>query len=719
MTLPIRRVVVHPDGALVTRAGSLEPLAGQLQIRELPLLLDPTSVRLFVIRTGGGPSEGGFTVHVELDALGEDRGPKPPPLERYLQARDDLTRTQAALAAKSRTRAALVALVPGAPRSAELPVPDATRWLAWAASAELVSASLARMDDELRALERTRQEQTEQLAIFEHQLRQESAEAWWKRWRPTRRVRVEVEEDGPVQVELSYRVPGASWTPAYTLEADGALKTGRFSMRALVVQATGEDWRQAKLSLSSAPCERTVDVPELAALRLGTRQPEARSGWRELPTDHDALFPADLPVPQRRPSEPVTTTLEIRSKDVDVAGITKKEDALDLLLQEPMAEDHDEVPEDGRRSGNKPASVRMKSVTRQPAPQVQPLAKSAPTLMGRAMAMMPEMAASLSAPAPASSKGGGGYQADTGRGENEPEEAQAEVGGDWLDYGRMRLMSWEEAPGKRGMLRPLDEVGELRELGLPPEAWARFSSWKQEMWSLVERTRRRPLPPSHVLPGAIGGSEALIEAAGTVDLPSDGRSHTVAVQAWAAELSVSYRAVPRHDLRAFRLVTAKVSYPHPLLPGPVDVYVDGRLELTSPWAGSPGRGELKLGLGAEDRLKLARNVRYHEESAGLLGGSRKLVTRIEIKVASSMGQAVKLELLERLPVPSDAQKVVIESIEASPAAYPYTGEPDGPILKGGRRQVLELPPGEERAAVLAYAVTLAKGEELVGGERRG
>jgi hypothetical protein len=716
MTLPITRVVVHPDGALVTRAGPMAPRDGQLQIRELPLLLDPTSVRLSLIHAGAtSVTSEGLSVHVELDVLGEDRGPKPASLERHQQVRDELTRTQAALAAKGRTRAALVALAPGAPRSAELPVPDAARWLSWLASSELVSSRLASLDDELRALERARQDQAEQLAILERQLRQESAESWWKRWQPTRRVRVELEDEGELQVELSYRVPGASWTPAYTLEADGALKSGRFSMRALVVQATGEDWRQVKLSLSSAPCERAVDVPELAALRLGTRQPEVRSGWRELPADLDALFPAELSlVPHKRPPAPVTSTLELQTKEVyGREGQTRDGRGVDAD-EEPQALEQDETtgffgaPMDAPKAAPSPARP---SSNRAPAPQS--VSRSMP--LGRSKSvMMPSIQSR--APAP-----GGGSYADmaASAAAPEPEEAQAEVGGDWLDYGRMRLSGWEEDRGQRGVLRPLDEVGELRELGLPPEAWARFSAWQQEMWSLVERTRQRPLPPSPVLPGPIGGSEVLIEAAGAVDLPSDGRSHTIAVESWLAELSVAYRAVPRHDLRAFRMVTAKVSYPHPLLPGPVDVYVDGRLELTSPWSGSPGRGELKLGLGAEDRIKLARNVRYHEESAGMLGGSRRLVTRIEVKVASALGQLVKLELLERLPVPLEPQRVTIDLIEGSPAAHPYAGEPDGPILKGGRRQVLELPPEEERTAVLSYGVTLNKGEELVGGDRRG
>ncbi|MEQ1506650.1 MAG: DUF4139 domain-containing protein, partial [Myxococcota bacterium] len=229
----------------------------------------------------------------------------------------------------------------------------------------------------------------------------------------------------------------------------------------------------------------------------------------------------------------------------------------------------------------------------------------------------------------------------------------------------------------------------------------------------------RPLPPHHVLPEPIGGADVSIDAAGLVDVPADGLAHSVAVRTWPVGLEVAYRAVPRRDPRVFRRVTATIDYPSPLLPGPVDVYVGGRLELTSPWAGSPGRGQLRIGLGAEDRLKLVRNVRYREETAGLFGGSRRLHTTIEVQVASSLGRGVRVELLDRLPIPRDGKEPVVEETEAAPVARPYTGEPDGPILKGGRVQWVEVPPGSEARATLGYAVTLGARDELVGGDRRG
>jgi hypothetical protein len=228
-----------------------------------------------------------------------------------------------------------------------------------------------------------------------------------------------------------------------------------------------------------------------------------------------------------------------------------------------------------------------------------------------------------------------------------------------------------------------------------------------------------PRPPHHVVPGPIEGTDVRIDAAGGVDIPSDGQPHTIAVRAWPATLDVAYIAVPRHDPRAFRRVTARIEYARALLPGPVDVYVGGKLELASPWAGSPGRGELVIGLGAEDGLKLVRNVRYGEEGAGMFGGSRRMTTTIEVSVASSLPHPVQLELLERIPVPLDGKEIAVEFIRALPEAERYKGGPNGPILAGGRRQLLEIPPGGVAEAALSYAITIAGRDQLVGGDRRG
>lgn len=699
----ICRVVVHPDGALVTRVGRFVPHAGAIVVHPLPLLLDPTSVRVAV----SGTAVRGL--RVELDVLGDDRGPAPTRLEAWILARDRVAHLDAALASTSEARTLLAGLAPGFADDPQLPVPSPERWLGWLAAEQALSERVAALDTRLRELAREKREAEEALAILNLELRHGSTEAWWRRWEPTRRVTVDVTgTDGvagteAVEVELSYRVPGASWSPAYTLDADGPLRTGRFAMRAMVVQATGEDWGGIALALSSAPCERLIDVPELAALRLGARQ-SPQPAWRELPAGLESLFPADL-APASAPGGSVASMTISTRDELHVTGSAAEgESPFDF--------------EDGPVTLSGPVG---QAAPMAPAPSSAPadlpaLARSAKGGFGgaaRAMAGPIGALSSSSSSAPSRARGAPRPAPPP------PEPAELDVAGAWLDYGQLRLASWNTAPGRRGQLHRVTEADVLGEAGLPSEARDRLADRTSEVGQRATRVRNRPLAPHHVLPAPIGGSDVRIDAAGEVDVPSDGRSHSVAVQTWPVELDTTYRTVPRHDPRAFRRVTASLSYGSPLLPGPVDVYVDGRLELTSPWEGSPGQGKIRLGLGAEDRLKVVRNVRYREESAGMFGGSRKLHTVIEVSVASSLARPVRLEILDRVPVPLAGAESTVEVVDATPVAREYPGEPNGPILKGGRVQVLDLPPGGEARATLSFAVTIGSKAEIVGGDRRG
>jgi uncharacterized protein (TIGR02231 family) len=85
---------------------------------------------------------------------------------------------------------------------------------------------------------------------------------------------------------ISYRVPDAAWAPAY----DAMLKTDESGgkpaitviRRAEVTQATGEDWANVALTLSTARPSRGTAAPELAPLLVAfaTEQPVSESAPR-------------------------------------------------------------------------------------------------------------------------------------------------------------------------------------------------------------------------------------------------------------------------------------------------------------------------------------------------------------------------------------------------------------------------------------------------------
>jgi uncharacterized protein (TIGR02231 family) len=70
------------------------------------------------------------------------------------------------------------------------------------------------------------------------------------------------------QVELTYLVGGVSWSPAYEARADEASATVELSTYATLEQRTGENWSQARVTLSTALPVQNATPPELAPLKV-------------------------------------------------------------------------------------------------------------------------------------------------------------------------------------------------------------------------------------------------------------------------------------------------------------------------------------------------------------------------------------------------------------------------------------------------------------------
>ena len=78
----------------------------------------------------------------------------------------------------------------------------------------------------------------------------------------------------------------------YRPETERASRQVELVMRALICQASGEDWRGVKLVLSTAAPMSWTELPELASIRIGRAQPPppARAGFRPPPKGATALF---------------------------------------------------------------------------------------------------------------------------------------------------------------------------------------------------------------------------------------------------------------------------------------------------------------------------------------------------------------------------------------------------------------------------------------------
>ncbi len=255
-------VTVFPDRAGITREVSLELKSGSqtVEIGPLPSQVDPGSVSAKGLGESDVTLYGVRLVTKQLEAA---QDPKVKTLEEEIKT---LTRRQAALndtkQILEQERAYLASiqaasseqigkdLVTKGPKADE-----AAALLAFLDEAFLKNA--ARAQETSSALEESGQQLDK--------LRRELAQLTQGRYRQETSLFVDLEakKSGAFHLQVSYRLPGASWQPSYEARATGTGSELEFASSALVRQQTGEDWTNVALTLSTAKPAIAGSMPEL------------------------------------------------------------------------------------------------------------------------------------------------------------------------------------------------------------------------------------------------------------------------------------------------------------------------------------------------------------------------------------------------------------------------------------------------------------------------
>ena len=721
----VSEVEVFRSGAVVARTGELTlgEAGEELALDGLPLLVDDESVRLSF---PGAPDCSPVDVRVELALPPPQASLVTPSDEEVLAAEDLVNGLFTRLARLDREESRLFRL------QMRLPEPFANRpprpapaaaWrglIGWAEERKsaLLEERMALREELLRAQEalaRVRRKAAEARAILDG--RKDAIR---------KRIVFRVRGGAPgatAAVRAEYRVAGARWAPSYVfrLSRDGA--SARLAVRAVVTQRTGEAWNRVRLAVATADMRQETELPELRSLRIGRRAPEPPSlAWREPPEGLEVLFAgldqalAEKPRPTSAlPAPPPPPPL------------------MPVYVEAPQGADaypEAEAPEDGAVERTATYAVPSKSMKKR---AMAPMAPARPAVMVPPAA--PPMPAQAAMPMPASmaaprgmmtlaGMGGMGFGAAGKPSASDDElsaepEAEAEavppsfaVDASGLRYGDLALGSWDGTA--RGRLKPLSPTERLagNDTALAALVASRLASEGARLSGLV---LPRETPPVEESAGSFSYRYA---AEGPVDVPSDGLQHSVPLLSRSAKVSLSLVAAPRESPQAVRSATLRNPLAVPLLAGPADIYLEDEFLVTSPIRTVPAGGELAVGLGVEERLKIARRVTFEEESRGMLGGGTALHHRVEIEVASRLPSAAEVEIRERVPTKGEQDKdVEIVVSEVSPAWTDFDQLPVE-LLRGGKRWRFTLNAGETRKLSFRYEVRIDSKNELVGGNRR-
>jgi uncharacterized protein (TIGR02231 family) len=262
-------VVVFVDRARVTRIGSGACEAGRARVTftHLPAALDTRTLR-------GEVHEGAEAIGVVTEQVNEQQAVDP----RVRQLEEQQRKIQADIRDNEAKRSAIVAdltdveayaMVFGATVAEEMRNPRPNTAV-WGKNLESFRTRRAARNDERHKLDvalRGFRQQTDRLAREIAHLGAAGARAF-----RNATVVVDCRKLSRVTASLSYVVPGATWQPEYDLDfaphkrGKSGAGTARLTVGAVIRQATGEDWKSARLSLSTARPKLGAEAPLPAPL---------------------------------------------------------------------------------------------------------------------------------------------------------------------------------------------------------------------------------------------------------------------------------------------------------------------------------------------------------------------------------------------------------------------------------------------------------------------
>lgn len=258
----IREVTVFPDGALVTRRGSVrvdEAGEHELVLGGLPFSAQTDSLRA----SGQGPA-GTQILAVELE---REFHPSPP--LATLQRLQEAIREQEERIVQLTARTQMIAEQQKWLRSLG---EQSARSFAWGIARgnvqpDNVAGMLAYTREEAQRLTVLRVEVEREQQDVQRELEALRREQWQQGQanqpdRRAARVRVTLAAAGEVTLALTYLVHGASWSPRYDARVDVAAETVHLLQQGLISQQTGEDWPDVALALSTARPSAATRLPD-------------------------------------------------------------------------------------------------------------------------------------------------------------------------------------------------------------------------------------------------------------------------------------------------------------------------------------------------------------------------------------------------------------------------------------------------------------------------
>jgi uncharacterized protein (TIGR02231 family) len=190
------------------------------------------------------------------------------------------------------------------------------------------------------------------------------------------------------------------------------------------------------------------------------------------------------------------------------------------------------------------------------------------------------------------------------------------------------------------------------------------------------------------------------------------RSYRIASAAIGPDLTV--RATPVIDDTAYLEAAFKHTDDAPLLAGRVSIYRDGVFVGHGQMPAAARDESVRLGFGADEKVKITRAVvRKSEGSAGLISSSKTDEREFKITVKNGHATAIRVAIEDQIPV-SEIEDVKVEML---PVTTPPTGR-DTRDRRGVLEWAFDLAPAASRDVMLGWRVRWPADKSVVYVGRR-
>ena len=261
----ITAATVYSDRAVVTRVARVELTAGQNEITfpGLPARILDNSIQV----SGRGVAATLLDVNARTLHADTTTDPRVKTLEdelTALQRQDRTLRDQLGVLDQQTAFLAKIenATTQPAPRdpAAAAPRPTIDDWqklLAFSAN------TTARLASERQALDEQREALDRKISALKAQLKELRGQLAARHATKIVTARFAAEQAGPLDITLAYALPGAAWAPAYDARLRSEERAVELTYSGIVRNATGEDWTDIALTLSTARPNLGGGAPEL------------------------------------------------------------------------------------------------------------------------------------------------------------------------------------------------------------------------------------------------------------------------------------------------------------------------------------------------------------------------------------------------------------------------------------------------------------------------